>query len=88
MSAEEFIKKWRSAINYLGLSSVGIHCDWDKISLESRTASYYSEDAWSRIYGFVTPWFKAPKTFKEIIDSNDSWHNSSIQKNKSFSILY
>lgn len=71
MSAEEFIKKWVSAINYLGLPSVGIHRNWDKIEAGSKVIQYSGRDAWNKIFDFTTPWFKNPKTFKYIINNND-----------------
>lgn len=71
MTANEFIQKWSNAINYLGLPSVGIHKNWNKITQESIVRQFQGNDAWEKIYETTPPWYKAPKTFKELINDND-----------------
>lgn len=72
MTANEFIIKWQTAINYLGLRSVGINVRWDKISLNSVVNQFSGKNAWNKLYTFTPPWFKTPKTFQYLIDNKDS----------------
>lgn len=72
MTATEFCKKWRSAINYLGLPAVGIHVNWEQIPADSLVKQVFGKKAWERLYEFTPPWFKEPKTFRALINSKDS----------------
>lgn len=78
MTADEFINKWRPAINYLGLPTVGIHVDWDNIPSNSVVTQYSGRDAWDKIYNFTPPWFDQPKTFKQLIDDFDANYKGEI----------
>lgn len=72
MTATEFCKKWRSAINYLGLPAVGIHVNWEQIPGDSLVKQLFGREAWEQLYKFAPPWFKEPKTFRNLINSKDS----------------
>lgn len=72
MTATEFCKKWRSAINYLGFPAVGIHVNWEQIPEDALVKQLFGKEAWDRLYGFTPPWFKKPKTFRNLISSRDS----------------
>lgn len=80
MTAEEFINKWKNSLNYLNLPTVGIHVGWDKIALESRVENLSGKEAWDKLYYCSPPWFKTPKTFKELIESRDSDFNQIIKE--------
>ena len=72
MTADEFCKKWKSTINYLGLPAVGIHVNWEQISGDSVVKQLFGKEAWKQIYKFTPPWFLKPKTFRDLINSKDS----------------
>lgn len=80
MTADEFINKWMSAINYLQLPTVGIHVGWDRIPRDSNVSQFTGLEAWNKIYSFTPPWFQAPKTFQQLIDDFDSNYKSEIVK--------
>ncbi len=80
MTAEEFIKKWRHLINYLGFPSVGIHVGWDIIPVDSKVESFSGKEAWEKIYNCTPPWFETPKTFRQLIDGNGTNYRSEILK--------
>lgn len=71
MNASEFVHKWRNAINYLGLPSVGIHVGWDIIPLDSRVDCLSGKNAWEGMYTFTPPWFKTPQTFQQLVDTKN-----------------
>lgn len=72
MTAAEFICKWRNAINYLRLPSVGIHVGWNIIPIDSRVDCLSGKKAWERIYTCVPPWFKTPQIFRQLIDTKNT----------------
>lgn len=72
MKATDFINKWCKSINYLKLPSVGIHVNWGEIPEDSLVKQLLGKDGWEQLYGFTPPWFKTPKTFKDLINSKDS----------------
>lgn len=78
MTATEFISKWSTAINYLGLPSVGIHKNWEKIPANSRVTQFYGTDAWNRLYHTIPPWYESPKKFRQLIYENDSNYRGEI----------
>ena len=60
MLAEEFISKWRPAINHLGFPTVGIHVGWDIITLDSKVETFSGKEAWEKVLKSTPPWFKIP----------------------------
>lgn len=66
MTSEEFILKWRSAINHLGLPSVGIHVCWDFIPSNSKVETLVGKNAWELVLKNSPPWFKTPQTFQDL----------------------
>lgn len=72
MKAFDFCEKWSSAINDLGLRAVGIHVNWEQIPEGSSVKQLLGKEAWEQIYVFTPPWFKVPKTFRNLIDSKDT----------------
>lgn len=71
MTTNEFCRKWRMATNYLGLPAVGIHVSWDLIPGNSPVRQLVGKEVWERLYKFTPPWFKEPKTFRDLINSKD-----------------
>lgn len=71
MTAEEFIRKWQNSRNYLGLPSVGIHVGWNLIDLNSRAKTLSGQEAWELIYDCMPPWFKYPKTFRDLVSTKN-----------------
>lgn len=72
MAATDFINRWRNSINYLKLPSVGIHVNWEQIPEDSLVKHLFGKGAWEQLYKFSPPWFKEPKTFRDLINSKDS----------------
>ena len=56
----------------MGLSAVGIHVNWEQIRADSSVKQVIGERAWERLYKFTPPWFKEPKTFRDLINRKDS----------------
>lgn len=79
MTAQEFINKWKNSLNYLNLPTVGIHVGWDIIPLDSRVENLSDDEAWKKIYTCTPPWFKVPKTFKELVESRDADFNQIVK---------
>lgn len=80
MTARDFIKKWQSSLNYLGLPSIGIHVGWTIIPIDSKVESISGKEAWEKIYDCTPPWFETPKTFKQLMDGDNTNYRSEILK--------
>lgn len=80
MTGKEFIKKWETALNYLGYRSVGINVRWPLISLDSKVEELTGKEAWDKLYSFTPPWFKTPKTFQYLVDSRDSDYKQIVKE--------
>ena len=80
MTAQEFVNKWKNSLNYLNLPTVGIHIDWDIIPLDSKVENLSGSEAWKKIYNCTPPWFKTPKTFKELVESRDPDFNQIVKE--------
>ena len=80
MNAEEFISKWRPAINHLGLQTVGIHVGWNIIQLDSKVEAFSGEEAWEKVLKSTPPWFKIPQTFQDLKDSQNSDYQQIAQE--------
>jgi len=72
MQVYDFIQKWHNSFNYLGLPTIGINVCWEQISDHSRINQFSGIEAWNYIYKFTPPWFKIPKTFRDLINSKDT----------------
>lgn len=71
MKTQDFINKWRYAINYLNRPAVGIHVGWDIIPQDSRVEVMTGKEAWEKIYSFTPPWFQTPQTFQQLVDAKN-----------------
>lgn len=72
MTTQEFISKWHSSINHLGLPTIGIRVGWDIIPADSKVKTISGKDAWNTILESTPPWFKKPQTFNQLRESKNS----------------
>jgi hypothetical protein len=80
MTAQEFIQKWKTSTNYLGLPSVGIHVGWDLIDLDSEVKTLFGHEAWNLLYACIPPWFKRPQTFRELVTTQNSDYQQIVRE--------